>query len=108
MLPKRRHASSGPPSTCRRRRRAVRAPPLPASFLISTHRLCPLLPLQRLPEFDGDMAKLAAEAEAAGECLRYVGVVDVRAGKGSVELRRYPKVASPSLALGFAMVGGCR
>jgi aspartokinase/homoserine dehydrogenase 1 len=38
------------------------------------------------------MAALAAEADAAGECLRYVGVVDVKAGKGSVELRRYPKV----------------
>jgi aspartokinase/homoserine dehydrogenase 1 len=37
------------------------------------------------------MAALAAEADAAGECLRYVGVVDVKAGKGSVELRRYPK-----------------
>lgn len=50
-----------------------------------------LPPLQRLPEFDADMAKQAAEAEAAGECLRYVGVVDVKNGQGSVELRRYPK-----------------
>lgn len=47
--------------------------------------------MQRLPEFDADMAKQAAEAEAAGECLRYVGVVDVKNGRGSVELRRYPK-----------------
>lgn len=47
--------------------------------------------MQRLPEFDGEMAALLAEAEAAGECLRYVGVVDVKNGKGSVELRRYPK-----------------
>lgn len=39
------------------------------------------------------MAKQAAEAEAAGECLRYVGVVDVKNGRGSVELRRYPKAS---------------
>ena len=48
--------------------------------------------MARLPEFDGEMAALLAEAEAAGECLRYVGVVDVKGGAGSVELRRYPKV----------------
>lgn len=47
--------------------------------------------MSRLPEFDGDMENLRKEAEAAGECLRYVGVVDVRGKKGSVELRRYPK-----------------
>ena len=35
---------------------------------------------------------MLAEAEAAGECLRFVGVVDLKAGAGSVELRRYPKV----------------
>lgn len=35
---------------------------------------------------------MMAEAEAAGECLRFVGVVDLKAGAGSVELRRYPKV----------------
>ena len=29
--------------------------------------------MQRLPEFDSDMTKLQQEAEAAGECLRYVG-----------------------------------
>ena len=29
--------------------------------------------LARLPEHDGEMAALLAEAEAAGECLRYVG-----------------------------------
>ncbi|KAI3427052.1 hypothetical protein D9Q98_006993 [Chlorella vulgaris] len=47
--------------------------------------------MDRLPEFDGEMAALAEEAEAAGECLRYVGVVDVKNGQGSVELRRYAK-----------------
>ena len=30
-------------------------------------------------------------AEATGEVLRYVGVVDLEAGRGAVELRRYPK-----------------
>ncbi|KAH7620331.1 putative Bifunctional aspartokinase/homoserine dehydrogenase 2, chloroplastic [Nannochloris sp. 'desiccata'] len=47
--------------------------------------------MSRLPEFDGDMGKMLAEADAAGECLRYVGVVDMVNKKGSVELRRYPK-----------------
>ena len=35
-------------------------------------------------------AKAEEEAAAAGEVLRFVGVVDVNAGTGSVELRRYP------------------
>lgn len=47
--------------------------------------------MARLPEFDGEMGQRLKEAEASGECLRYVGVVDVKGGKGSVELRRYPK-----------------
>ena len=42
------------------------------------------------------------EADAAGECLRYVGVVDMAKGKGSVELRRYPK----SHAFAQLQVGG--
>lgn len=46
--------------------------------------------MQRLPEFDDDMAKKLQEAQASGDVLRYVGVVDVKNGKGSVELRRYP------------------
>ena len=58
--------------------------------------------MQRLPEFDGEMAALLAEAEAAGECLRYVGVVDVKGGKGSVELRRYPKVRAVVVWVGGA------
>ncbi len=48
---------------------------------------------QRLPEFDGEMAAAAAEADSTGECLCNVGVVDVKGGKGSVELRRYAKVS---------------
>jgi len=47
--------------------------------------------LSRLPDFDGDMASRLASAEASGEVLRYVGVVDAESGKGSVELRRYPR-----------------
>lgn len=47
--------------------------------------------IERLPDFDGDMQKLLDEAEQAGECLRFVGVVDPVNKSGSVELRRYPK-----------------
>ncbi len=47
--------------------------------------------MTKLPDYDEDLTKQQAEAEAAGEVLRYVGVVDAVNGKGSVELRRYPK-----------------
>lgn len=47
--------------------------------------------IDRLPEFDDEMTALLKEAEDAGECLRFVGVVDPLNGTGSVELRRYPK-----------------
>jgi aspartokinase/homoserine dehydrogenase 1 len=47
--------------------------------------------MQQLPQYDGDVAQQLTEAEEAGECLRFVGVVDVAHGQGSVELRRYPK-----------------
>ncbi|KAJ4962534.1 hypothetical protein NE237_022473 [Protea cynaroides] len=47
--------------------------------------------MQKLPQFDIDMSKKQQDAEAAGEVLRYVGVVDVIKGKGFVELRRYKK-----------------
>lgn len=46
--------------------------------------------MKRLPDFDADMDSKLQEAKASGEVLRYVGIVDVKAGKGSVELRRYP------------------
>jgi len=36
------------------------------------------------------MSTRLKEAEASGEVLRYVGVVDLQAKRGSVELRRYP------------------
>ena len=45
--------------------------------------------MARLPEFDGEMTTRVAEAAARGEKLRYVGVVDVKNGTGSVELRAY-------------------
>ncbi|KAL0391642.1 UNVERIFIED_CONTAM: Bifunctional aspartokinase/homoserine dehydrogenase, chloroplastic [Sesamum radiatum] len=47
--------------------------------------------LQQLPQYDQDLAKQRQEAEASGEVLRYVGVVDVVKQKGTVELRRYKK-----------------
>eukprot|EP00850_Spirogloea_muscicola_P020048 SM000206S06257 [mRNA] locus=s206:61279:66445:- [translate_table: standard] len=47
--------------------------------------------MQRLPDFDNEMAAERAQAETAGEVLRYVGVVDVTANEGRVELKRYPR-----------------
>lgn len=32
--------------------------------------------MDRLPEFDDEMSQKLEEAETAGECLRYVGIVD--------------------------------
>ena len=47
------------------------------------------------------------EADAVGKCLRYVGMVDMAKGKGSVELRRYPKShAFAQLQVG-GLGGGC-
>ena len=47
--------------------------------------------MRRLPEHDAAMAALIAEADAAGEVLRYVGIVDPGPAGSRVELRRYPK-----------------
>ncbi|KAH6833981.1 aspartate homoserine dehydrogenase i [Perilla frutescens var. hirtella] len=47
--------------------------------------------MQQLHLYDQDLAKQRQEAEATGEVLRYVGVVDVVNQKGTVELRRYKK-----------------
>ena len=47
--------------------------------------------LARLHEFDAAMAEQWAAADAAGEVLRFVGVVDTGPGGSRVELRRYPK-----------------
>ncbi|KAL9382370.1 hypothetical protein Peur_025405 [Populus x canadensis] len=47
--------------------------------------------MQRLPQFDSEMARERQEAEDAGDVLRYVGVVDAVSEEGHVELRRYKK-----------------
>ncbi|MCD7464484.1 Homoserine dehydrogenase [Datura stramonium] len=47
--------------------------------------------MQQLPQFDQQLATQRQEAEDIGEVLRYVGVVDVVNGKGTVELKRYSK-----------------
>lgn len=45
--------------------------------------------MAQLPEHDEELGRMAREAKAAGEVLRYVGVVDVAGGECRVELRRY-------------------
>ncbi|XP_077213166.1 bifunctional aspartokinase/homoserine dehydrogenase 1, chloroplastic-like isoform X2 [Tasmannia lanceolata] len=47
--------------------------------------------MQQIPNFDDDMTKKRQDAEASGEVLRYVGVVDAVKAEGLVELRRYKK-----------------
>jgi len=47
--------------------------------------------IKEMEAFDGDMEAKYAEAEAAGNVLRFVGVVDVPGKKCSVELRQYAK-----------------
>lgn len=47
--------------------------------------------MQRLPQFDSEMARERQEAEDAGDVLRYVGVVDAVSEEGRVEMRRYKK-----------------
>ena len=47
--------------------------------------------IKEMEAFDGAMEKKYSEAEAAGNCLRFVGVVDVPGKKCAVELRQYPK-----------------
>lgn len=45
--------------------------------------------IARLPDFDAEMKAEAEAAAKEGKVLRYVGVVDVANGTGSVELRMY-------------------
>ncbi len=45
--------------------------------------------LKKLPSQDARMLKLATDAQAKGEVLRYVGMIDDK-GKASIVLRRYP------------------
>mmetsp|Transcript_122697 Transcript_122697/g.319081 ORF Transcript_122697/g.319081 Transcript_122697/m.319081 type:complete len:488 (-) Transcript_122697:74-1537(-) len=47
--------------------------------------------VKELEAYDSEMDSLISEAEAAGEVLRFVGAVDIKAGTASVKLGRYPK-----------------
>lgn len=47
--------------------------------------------LARLPEHDQQMAELFQQANARGEVLRYVGVIDPSRQRISVELKSYPR-----------------
>jgi aspartokinase/homoserine dehydrogenase 1 len=47
--------------------------------------------MQKLPEYDHEIAAKMAAAEANGNKLIFVGVVDVENKKGSVQLKEYPK-----------------
>ncbi|XP_057974069.1 bifunctional aspartokinase/homoserine dehydrogenase 1, chloroplastic-like isoform X2 [Malania oleifera] len=47
--------------------------------------------MKRLPQFDPELARRQQDADAAGEVLRYVGVVDAVNQKGLVELQKYKK-----------------
>jgi len=47
--------------------------------------------IKEMEAFDDEMEAKYVEAEAAGNCLRFVGVVDVPGKKCAVELRQYPK-----------------
>ena len=60
---------------------------LPLPLLLTLHPPGP----ERTQAFDDEKADLIAKADANGEVLRFVGVVDVASGKCSVELKPYPK-----------------
>ncbi len=45
--------------------------------------------LARLPDFDAPMAERVQRARAAGQVLRYVAEIDVRAGRAAVRLRQF-------------------
>jgi len=47
--------------------------------------------IAEMEAYDEEKADLIAKADAAGEVLRFVGVVDVDTKKVSVELKPYPK-----------------
>jgi aspartokinase/homoserine dehydrogenase 1 len=47
--------------------------------------------VKRLPEFDSLIAAQAAEAEAEGKVLRFIGKVDAVKGTGTVELAKFDK-----------------
>lgn len=45
--------------------------------------------MKRLPDYDDELTKMAAQAKENGELLRYVGVIDAKKGECAVELRKY-------------------
>ena len=56
--------------------------------------------LKRLPDFDAPMAERIAAAKRAGQVLRYVAAIDVRAGKASVGLQAFaPKHPFANISL---------
>jgi aspartokinase/homoserine dehydrogenase 1 len=56
--------------------------------------------LKRLPDFDAPMARRVAAAKAAGQVLRYVASIDVRAGNAQVGLQQFgPKHPFASISL---------
>lgn len=46
--------------------------------------------IKKIAPFDAEMTKKAEEAAAKGEVLRFVGAIDLKNGKASVELRSLP------------------
>jgi homoserine dehydrogenase len=54
--------------------------------------------MKRLPEFDAYFEEMKKKAAANGNVLRYVGVVDVKSGKCTVELKEYA-ISHPFAAL---------
>ena len=56
--------------------------------------------LKRLPDFDAPMAERVAGAKQAGQVLRYVAAIDVRAGKAKVGLESFgPKHPFANISL---------
>lgn len=47
--------------------------------------------IEKMKEYDADMTARMEKADAAGEVLRYVGSIDVKAKKASVSLSSFPK-----------------
>lgn len=61
--------------------------------------------MQKLPEFDGDIAAKRDEAAKRGNVLRYVGVIDVEQRKVEAKLHEY---ASPCMWMWCSLAEPCR
>lgn len=48
--------------------------------------------MTRLPDYDEGLTKMAKDAASKNELLRYVGVINARSGRCSVELKKYSNV----------------